>query len=102
MRDWYEAFPNVTFGFTSKSLQNVEPFEALRRLSIEKLIETDAHYFKKGIKSPWQIHEIVHGVSEIKNIPTCMSVIRAVNHTNIRKMYGIVYFLRTCTMKSNW
>ena len=90
MRDWLEAFPNVMFGFTSKSLQNVETCEALRRLPIEKLlIETDAPYLKRtGIKSPWQIQEIVKGVSEIKNIP--MSVIRAANNTNTRKMYGIV------------
>lgn len=89
MRLWQSSFPNIMFGFTSKSLADSDTCTALSRLGLDKILaETDSPYFwKSGISSPWQIDKVIRDISERKNVP--VSVVRNVLNDNTRKMYSI-------------
>ena len=89
MRRWQSSFPNVMFGFTSKSLTNPDTCAALAHLGLDQILaETDSPYFwKSGISSPWEIHKVIKDISEIKNIP--MSVLTKVLTKNTREMYCV-------------
>ena len=87
MHRWIDSFPNVMFGFTTKSLGNQSTCAALSRLGLDRILaETDAPYFKKT-RSPWHIPEVVKHISEIKNLP--LSVVCAALLSNTKQMYGI-------------
>lgn len=89
MKQWVDACPNVSFGFTATLLRNPETQKALRKLDVRKIvIESDSPYLPVGhcgLNLPWHMSAVVDQIALLKNMPQTF-LLDCVN-ANVQRLY---------------
>ena len=91
LEEWVQTCSQVMFGFTATVLRDVHIVEAVRKLSLSKiLLESDSPYLpvaRFGTNTPWHVLPVAEKLAQIKNVP--VSILLEHTTSNAVKLYSI-------------